>query len=59
MLHLYVTLSSGVAEASEERDEALYQLLNHADKALYRARGEGRNQVNVFNGEKGEMIEAP
>ncbi|MBU7594187.1 diguanylate cyclase domain-containing protein [Metabacillus halosaccharovorans] len=59
MLHLYVTLSSGVAEASEERDETLYQLLNHADKALYRAKGEGRNQVNVFNGEKREMIEAP
>ncbi|MCV9886532.1 histidine kinase N-terminal 7TM domain-containing diguanylate cyclase [Metabacillus halosaccharovorans] len=56
---IYVTLSLGVAEASEERDETLYQLLNHADKALYRAKGEGRNQVNVFNGEKGEMIKAP
>ncbi|WP_425435937.1 diguanylate cyclase [Metabacillus halosaccharovorans] len=56
---IYVTLSLGVAEASEERDETLYQLLNHSDNALYRAKGEGRNQVNVFNGEKGEMIKAP
>nr|WP_245349954.1 diguanylate cyclase [Cytobacillus eiseniae] len=44
-----VTLSCGVAEATE-KDETLYQLLNKADKALYEAKGEGRNQVRVYTG---------
>ncbi|WP_175637882.1 sensor domain-containing diguanylate cyclase [Metabacillus schmidteae] len=56
---VYVTLSSGVAEATKEKEETLNQLLNHADKALYTAKHEGRNQVQVYNGEKGELIKAP
>ncbi|MEH7118987.1 histidine kinase N-terminal 7TM domain-containing protein [Neobacillus vireti] len=43
-----VTLSCGVAEADLERYETLYQLLNKADKALYAAKHEGRNQVHVY-----------
>lgn len=43
-----VTLSSGVAEATKETEETLYQLLNKADKALYSAKREGRNQVHVY-----------
>ncbi|PMC35461.1 diguanylate cyclase [Bacillus sp. UMB0899] len=56
---VYVTLSSGVAEATKGKEETLNQLLNHADKALYTAKHEGRNQVQVYNGEKGELIKAP
>jgi diguanylate cyclase (GGDEF)-like protein/PAS domain S-box-containing protein len=47
-----VTLSCGVAEATTEKDETLYQLLNKADKALYSAKREGRNQVYVYEGYK-------
>ncbi|MBT2657636.1 diguanylate cyclase [Bacillus sp. ISL-18] len=43
-----VTLSSGVAEAMEDTEETLHQLLNKADKALYSAKREGRNQVQVY-----------
>ena len=56
---IYVTLSSGVAEAIKEREETIYQLLNHADKALYTAKREGRNQVKIYMEEKAEMIKAP
>lgn len=45
-----VTLSSGVAGATKEIEETLNQLLNKADKALYTAKREGRNQVQVYKG---------
>jgi diguanylate cyclase (GGDEF)-like protein len=45
-----VTFSSGVAEAANETNETLYQLLNKADKTLYAAKREGRNQVQVYGG---------
>ncbi|WP_025727373.1 histidine kinase N-terminal 7TM domain-containing diguanylate cyclase [Heyndrickxia ginsengihumi] len=45
-----VTLSSGVVEATKGEEETLYQLLNKADKALYSAKREGRNQVHVYVG---------
>ncbi|WP_144513699.1 histidine kinase N-terminal 7TM domain-containing protein [Bacillus sp. FJAT-22090] len=44
-----VTLSFGVAEAMEELEETLSQLLNKADKALYSAKEEGRNRVHVYS----------
>lgn len=43
-----VTLSCGVAEVSKANHETMHQLLNHADKALYIAKRQGRNQVQVF-----------
>lgn len=43
-----VTLSGGVAEASSESEETIYQLLNKADKALYSAKRAGRNQVHRY-----------
>ncbi|OAH58601.1 diguanylate cyclase [Domibacillus aminovorans] len=45
---LSVTLSLGVAEATKESEETLYQLLNAADKALYSAKRQGRNRVQVY-----------
>lgn len=42
-----VTISSGVAEASEEPGETIYRLLNRADKALYSAKRAGRNRVHT------------
>lgn len=44
-----VTFSSGVAEAMKTTEETLHQLLNKADQALYRAKREGRNQVQVYS----------
>lgn len=43
-----VTISMGVAEASNEKGTTLYQLLNKADKALYSAKQNGRNCVHVY-----------
>jgi diguanylate cyclase (GGDEF)-like protein len=48
--NISVTISCGVAETTEKGNETLYQLLNKADKALYNAKEEGRNQVRVFEG---------
>jgi diguanylate cyclase (GGDEF)-like protein/PAS domain S-box-containing protein len=47
-----VTLSSGVAETSNDTDETLYLLLNKADNALYSAKREGRNRVKIYTGLK-------
>lgn len=43
-----VTISMGVAEAANGKGPTLYQLLNKADKALYSAKENGRNRVNVY-----------
>lgn len=43
-----VTISMGVAEATNETGTTLYQLLNQADKALYSAKEDGRNRVEVY-----------
>ncbi|SDM44893.1 histidine kinase N-terminal 7TM domain-containing diguanylate cyclase [Sediminibacillus halophilus] len=43
-----VTLSCGVAEAEKVPGETLNLVLNKADKALYAAKGEGRNQVKTY-----------
>jgi diguanylate cyclase (GGDEF)-like protein/PAS domain S-box-containing protein len=42
------TSSFGVAEATGETEETLYQLLHKADEALYSAKGNGRNQVHEY-----------
>ncbi len=44
-----ITLSSGVAEATNQSKQTLQQLLNYGDQALYTAKREGRNQVCVFS----------
>lgn len=43
-----VTVSMGVAEATNKTGTTLYQLLNQADKALYIAKENGRNRVQVY-----------
>lgn len=45
-----ITASFGVAEATNESGESIYQLLNRADKALYIAKRNGPNQVQVYTG---------
>lgn len=46
---LPITLSLGVASATHEKDETLFQLLNQADKALYQAKADGRNRVRTYS----------
>lgn len=43
-----ITISIGVAGATNVTEETLYLLLNKADKALYQAKHAGRNQVKVY-----------
>ncbi len=45
-----LTISLGVAQLSEDMTEA--KLLSNADKALYQAKDQGRNQTRVFMEEK-------
>ncbi|KAA0549858.1 diguanylate cyclase [Bacillus sp. BGMRC 2118] len=45
---LSVTLSVGLAETTGAPDETLNQLLNKADQALYKAKENGRNQVQLY-----------
>lgn len=47
---LRLTASIGLARSVGQPD-SLDELLRHADAALYRAKREGRNQVQVFEGE--------
>lgn len=42
-----VTLSFGVAMSSKDRLKDVYSLVNAADKALYRAKENGRNRVEI------------
>ena len=46
--NISVTLSIGVAEVKDWTEETLHQLLQKADTALYTAKEEGRNRVEVF-----------
>lgn len=55
-IKIAITVSFGVAEATKDDDETLYQLLNKADKALYSAKGEGRNRVNIYTGKSEVFI---
>jgi len=45
---IQVTLSFGVAASSTDRLKDAYSLVNAADKALYRAKENGRNRVEVI-----------
>lgn len=45
-----VTVSLGVATSQDHTDLSSYEeLINQADKALYRAKHQGRNRVGVFH----------
>ncbi|MEW8985627.1 MAG: GGDEF domain-containing protein, partial [Bacillus sp. (in: firmicutes)] len=52
-----VTISMGVAEATSETETTLYQLLNQADKALYTAKENGRNRVEVYSVNERDPLE--
>ena len=43
-----VTVSIGVAEVKEHHPESAGDLIAYADKALYRAKAEGRNRIVVY-----------
>ncbi|MES9956686.1 MAG: diguanylate cyclase [Sedimenticola sp.] len=46
---IQVTISLGIAEIPEYMDEYT-QWIEHADKALYRSKADGRNRISVFEG---------
>ncbi len=43
-----ITISAGIAMADRDRQKDPTELLHHADEALYRAKGSGRNAVPVY-----------
>lgn len=45
------TISLGISELTEDT-ETVHQWLQQADQALYTAKGSGRNQTQIFSGEK-------
>ncbi|MFC7686206.1 diguanylate cyclase [Ureibacillus sp. GCM10028918] len=51
-LIITITASFGVAQTSGNPDETLAQVLNNADEALYEAKEEGRNRVQVYSKRK-------
>ena len=51
VIHVKVTVSIGIASVPEAHAESPEDLLRAADRALYLAKGRGRNCVEVFTGE--------
>ncbi|WP_028110806.1 sensor domain-containing diguanylate cyclase [Ferrimonas futtsuensis] len=51
----YVTISIGVATVVPEVDQTPEQFFELADKALYKAKSQGRNQVAYHNQERGDL----
>jgi len=45
----YVTISLGVATITPIKNSRPEEIIKKADQALYQAKQEGKNQVNVFN----------
>jgi len=53
---IHVTLSMGVATCTGMQPCSLDQLLEQADKALYRSKAAGRNQVHVWQMEPVDVM---
>ena len=47
-LNIHITLSIGVASIHQSVNE-IDRLLEHADRALYIAKHEGRNRVRIYS----------
>ncbi len=45
----HITISIGVAEAAASTEQSMDEFIDQADKALYKAKDNGRNQVFNFN----------
>jgi diguanylate cyclase (GGDEF)-like protein len=52
-----ITISFGVACLDQERQQNLAKLLEEADQALYTAKHNGRDRVEVYTAEQGEFYE--
>jgi diguanylate cyclase (GGDEF)-like protein len=45
-----ITISCGVAFWSKEKADSIQKLFNRADKALYKAKNDGKNRVIIYDG---------
>jgi len=53
-IQIYLTVSIGVVTSGPDHEQSAWEIIEHSDKALYMAKRNGRNCVEVYNALKGK-----